>query len=182
MENKAEELKQLRTEIIKKHLSFVDDGSDEMKLIFAYHSAMEEYASQQKPEIAKKEESKLVILDGVNNECYPVKTFQEFIDFAKEFNDDSEGIHPDIESIELYQRVGHIELIETSDYAPNENGEQMPICKIEFVNELKTRIQSSDLQKEVERLKDVLKLISYFESNQEDVIEIKRIANYELNK
>jgi len=45
-----EELKRLRTAIIKKHLSTIDDGTDGIKLNFAYHEAMEEYASQSKPQ------------------------------------------------------------------------------------------------------------------------------------
>lgn len=84
-------------------------------------------------------DGRLLIIDGINNDTQEVESFKDFKAYAEEFIEDG-LIHPDIELIELFQRVGYVKVGgETGQFTTNEDGEQIPICKVEYVNSLSTR-------------------------------------------
>ncbi len=53
----------------------------------------------------------LIIWNGIENEMYEIDSFKDAQDWAKaELTDSEEGIHPDAESVDIYQKVGGVYL------------------------------------------------------------------------
>lgn len=111
---------------------------------------------------------KFLIIDGINNEQHEVESFQQYEDFCNDYVGDYEGIHPDLEMIELYQRVGYPVVIDTGEYASTINGIEA-IYEVCFFNELTHQQEvNADLQKRL--------------SEAESAIEGSDIKIYDLKK
>ena len=82
---------------------------------------------------------KYKVLDHIENEQEDFNTFQECVEHIRvNYISQEEGIHPEIEGIEIYQLAGTIKVTECGEF----NGD--PICEVGFTKQKNVWIDIQD--------------------------------------
>ena len=87
-------------------------------------------------------DAELIIWDGVDCELVKCKSHEDFEKYVRDnYVDKIDGVHPDVESIRLYQEVSHVE-VKTIDGAKNEQFDE--IVELSFPRQLQPPVISAE--------------------------------------